>query len=415
MAAAAAATHFLRVSTRSVRVSTSQGRAAPLLFSTLSSSSPSESSLPSFSAVKSAIESESDPVKIAQIFESSSSFPHFRRHRPLFHYSVRKLARSNRLDLVDQILNKTLQSSPPSQLTSEGFWLRFVMLYSEAGMLDNALQVFDKMSQNNSPLTEKSLCAVLSVYLDNKIYDDKFHQIFASFPQKYGVSPGVKSYNLVLKAFCQAKDVDSARALLDKMENEASVVPDIDSYNILLDAYLGNGNKSGFDGMVKEIVNKGLEPNLTTYNHRILRLCKNKECARAKKLLDEMISKGVEPNSASYNAIIFGFCKVGDLESAKNVLNKMVGDGYASPPSFAYYTLMRHMVEEGEFDAALEMCKEILRRKWIPPFEAMGGLVNGLVKISKAEEAKEVVEVMKKRLRGTAVDSWGKIEATLPL
>ena len=91
--------------------------------------------------MKSAIELESDPVKLAQIFESSSSFPHFRRHRPLFHYSVRKLARSNRLDLVDQILNKTLQSSPPSQLTSEGFWLRFVMLYSEAGMLDNALQV----------------------------------------------------------------------------------------------------------------------------------------------------------------------------------------------------------------------------------------------------------------------------------
>lgn len=142
---AAAATHFLRISTRSVRVSTSQGRAASLFFSTLSSSSssPSEesSSLPSFSAVKSAIEWESDPVKLAQIFESSSSLPHFRRHRPLFHYTVRKLARSNRLDLVGQILNKTLQSSPPSQLTSEGFWLRFVMLYSEAGMLDNALQV----------------------------------------------------------------------------------------------------------------------------------------------------------------------------------------------------------------------------------------------------------------------------------
>lgn len=282
-------------------------------------------------------------------------------------------------------------------------------------MIDNALPMFDKMSERNLPLTEKSLCGFLSLYLNNNVYDDKFHQAFASFPKKYGVSPGIKSYNLALKAFCKAKRVDSAREFIDKMESEASVVPDIDSYNALLGAYLENGDKSGFDGVVKEIVKKGLEQNLNTYNRRILRLCKSKESVRAKKLLDEMISKGVKPNSTSYNAIIFGFCKVGDLESAKKVLERMVGDGYASPPSFAYYTLMRHLVDEGEFDTALEMCKEIIRRKWVPPFEAMEGLVNGLVKMSKVEEAKEVVEKMKKRLRGNAVDSWEKIEAALPL
>lgn len=282
-------------------------------------------------------------------------------------------------------------------------------------MTDNAVQVFDKMlEQKACPCTEKSLCAILSVYLTNKIYGDRFHQAFVSVPAKLGVSPGVKSYNLALKAFCEAKDIGSARALLDKMENVTHVVPDIDSYNVLLGAYLAKrGNKSVFDEVVKEILKKGLEGNLTTYNHRILRLCKSKEGSRAKKLLDEMVSKGVKPNSATYGAIIFCFCKVGDLESAKKVLERMVSAGYALPPS--YFNVMRQMVEEGEFGLALEMCKEILSRKWIPPFEVMEGLVNGLVKISKIEEAKEVVEEMKSRLRGTAVDSWGKVEAALPL
>lgn len=54
---------------------------------------------------------------------------------------------------------------------------------------------------------------------------------------------------------------------------------------------------------------------------------------------------------------------------------------------------MRHMVEEGEFDSA---------------FEAMEGLVNEFVKLSKVDEAKKVVEKMKKRLRGGAVDSRGE-------
>ncbi|KHG12380.1 Pentatricopeptide repeat-containing, mitochondrial -like protein [Gossypium arboreum] len=121
---------------------------------------------------------------------------------------------------------------------------------------------------------------------------------------------------------------------------------------------------------MKEVINKGFEGNLATYNHRISRLCKSKECARAKKLLDEIVSKGLKPNSASYNTIIDGFCRIGDLESTKKVLDKMLSDD-----------------------------KEIIKRKWVPSFEAMEGLVKGLVERSKSEKAKQVVEKMKKRLK----------------
>ncbi|MFS7930363.1 hypothetical protein Hanom_Chr04g00343391 [Helianthus anomalus] len=42
-------------------------------------------------------------------------------------------------------------------------------------MGDNALKVFDEMLQRKTcTLTEKSLCGLLSVMLDNKIHDDKF-------------------------------------------------------------------------------------------------------------------------------------------------------------------------------------------------------------------------------------------------
>lgn len=289
-----------------------------------------------------------------------------------------------------------------------------IIYYSEAGMVGDALQLFDKLVQHKPcPFTQKLLCSVLSVYLANGIYDDRFHQAFNSVPIQLGVSHSVKSYNLALKAYCEAKEIDSARALIVKMESLGNVAPDIESYNLLLGAYLGKGGKNGFDEVVKEILNKGLEGNLTTYNYRILRLCRSKEGARAKKLLDEMISKGVKPNSATYDAIVTCFCKVGDFESAKKVLDRMGSDGCAWPPS--YFNVMRQMVEEEEFQLALDLCKEILSRKWVPPFETMEGLVNGLVKMSKKEEAKEVVEEIKSRLKGPAADAWVKVEASLPL
>ncbi|XP_076897936.1 pentatricopeptide repeat-containing protein At1g11630, mitochondrial-like [Bidens hawaiensis] len=379
-------------------------------------SSSSTTSLTSFRALKSAIKSEQDPLKLAKLFESSISIPIFRRYKPLFTLSVHKLTRSKRFDLIDRILSKSITDSPHTQLASEGFWLRIVMLYSQAGMVDNALQVFDVMLERKKcPVTEKSLCGVLTVLLDNKIYDEKFHETYESFVKKSGVLPGVKAFNLVLKARIKAGRVDEAEALVTEMESKGDVKPDVGSYNILLGGYLESGKKSAFDTVVKRMTEKSLEPNLVTYNYRIMRYCKNKECARARKLLDEMISKGVEPDSSSYNAIIFGFCKVGDFESARTVLEKMVSDGYVKATSFGYYTLMKHMVVEGEIDGGLKVCKDIINKKWVPPFEATKILVNELVKESKADEAKEIVGDFKKRLRGSALESWGKIEASLPI
>ncbi|KAM3753491.1 hypothetical protein ACB098_03G098100 [Castanea mollissima] len=368
----------------------------PLFYSTTPTPTPTPP-FPSFRAAKAAIISESNPDKLAEILQKSIHFPTFQRHRPIYHLSIRKLARANRPDLIHRVL----QSHPTP--TSEGFFIRLIMLYSSAAMLDHAINTLE-LIKSSSQLSEKSLCAILTAHLNNRLFD-QVRALFQTLPSKLNVTPGIASNNLVLKSFVEENnDVVAALNWVEIMEKDNKVLPNIDSYNLLLKGFLKNNDLVGFDGVVKEVLNKGIS-----------RLCKSKECARAKKLLDDMVSKGVKPNSASYDTIIDGFCRVGDLESAKKVLESMLSDGYVSPCSFPYYVLIRNAVKEGEFDLALEMCKETIRRRWIPPFEAMEGLVNGLVKMSRMEEAKEIVEKMKKRLKGSAVDSWGKIEAALPL
>ncbi|XP_010277335.1 PREDICTED: pentatricopeptide repeat-containing protein At1g61870, mitochondrial-like [Nelumbo nucifera] len=386
------------------------------LFSTLTSSAPDKPTFSSYRKLRSAIKSETDPEKLAEIFQKSSNLSIFNRDRPMFDLSIEKLAASGRQDLIEWVLEhqKSLTQSP--FLKSEGFWIRIMMLYSSAGMVDQAVRTFDQMKEMGCNRTEKSLCAILSVFLENRKFD-KVHESFAEIPPKIGVSPSAVSYSLVLKAFCKEKSLqslDSARSLLEQMEKEKGLSPDITSYNILLGAYLKRKDATKFDETVKEISDKGLQPNLTTYNHRISRFCRAKECVRAKKLFDEMVSKGIKPNSTSYNTLIHGFCKVGDFESAKKVLERMCSDNVA-PTSITYVTMIRYMVEEGEFESALEMCNECMKRKWAPPLESMEGLINGLVKSSKVDEAKEIAEKVKMKVKGSAVDSWKKIESGLPL
>ena len=47
--------------------------------------------------------------------------------------------------MIDRILTKTVLESKDPLLGTEGMWVRIVMLYSQAGMVDNALKVFDEM------------------------------------------------------------------------------------------------------------------------------------------------------------------------------------------------------------------------------------------------------------------------------
>ncbi|PKI43020.1 pentatricopeptide repeat-containing protein At1g61870, mitochondrial-like [Punica granatum] len=365
---------------------------------------------PAFRAARSAILSERDPEKLTKLFEQCSAFATFRRHRPLYRRSIAKLARAKRLDLVDRLVGNEAQNSVSK---TEGFWIRLMMLYSSAGMPEQALGVFNSVCDTKAcPLTERSLCAFLTIHLKSKSPESlNLPELLRTASDKINLKPTAQSLNLVLKALVQWRDVDSAVNWVKEMETVWNVKPTIESYTILLRAHLKNGNFSAFDGVVKEIARKSLECNLAAYNLRIMRLCKGKECARAKKLLDEMLAKGIGPSSTSYNAIIDGNCRLGDFESAKKVLDSMP----TRPSSHPYFSLIRAMVKEEEFDSALEVCKEIMRRKWIPPFEATQGLVDGLLKMSRREEAKMVVEKMKKRLKGEAVGSWANIEAAIPL
>ncbi|WP_217833415.1 hypothetical protein, partial [Picosynechococcus sp. PCC 7002] len=83
----------------------------------------------------------------------------------------------------------------PSSI-SEGFWIRLIMLYTSAGMVDQALRTLDQVILHKPcHLSEKSLSAVLSVYLDNSI-PEKVHEMFRSIPDRIGVTPTVVSHNL---------------------------------------------------------------------------------------------------------------------------------------------------------------------------------------------------------------------------
>ncbi|KAH7692154.1 Cobalamin (vitamin B12)-binding module cap domain-containing protein [Dioscorea alata] len=397
-----------------------------LRFSTLSTPSPSNprspSSLDSISRVKSAIRSELDPDRIATLFESSSHEPSFYGDRLIYSIAVRKLWRSRRPDLIRRVLDHQL--SHPSTPKSEAFFVRSLLLFSETGLLDDAVATFHRIP---SPRTDRSFSALLSAFLDNQQVQ-RLRESFISIPKELGVSPGVSSYNVLIKSHCVDGDLSAARQVLDEMR-ERGINPNIVSYNTLLDGFSKKGDAFGFEEILGEIKSRGLDFNLVTYNCRLSALCAQGKSSEAEELLDVMASKGLKPNRISLDAVIDGFCKEGDVKSALRVFTRMrsgkkeneAGDEAGGEndivllSSKTYSKLIRSLVQKEELELALDISKECLEKKWAPPFDAMKGLVDGLVKNSQIDLAKGILKKMRKGLRGDAIDAWKKVEGALQL
>ncbi|XP_020094056.1 pentatricopeptide repeat-containing protein At1g11630, mitochondrial-like [Ananas comosus] len=359
----------------------------------------------------------------------SSSFgvgqrPRFYASAPaLLHRRAEALPRlSRRPDLVRRLLDPLLAS--PLAPASEGFLARVLSLYSSASLPDAAADAFLRPPPH--PRSDLALSALLSAFLHNR----RFRDLRLAFDRAHP-PPGVASHNVLLRALCETGDVAGARNLLDEMSrpDNSRPAPNVVSYNTLLTAYLKNSGEGAgdedldekFDEILHEIARRGIEPSVVTFNCRIARFCAKGESFKAEELLDVMLAKGIRPNLGTFNALIAGFCKEGDADAAVGVFKRMKamkrrnGSDGVAPNADTYVALLRALIWKGDFEGALGICRECLARKVAPPFEVTKGLIEGLVRESKVEEARDVAEKMRAVVRGDAKDAWDKVEGELSL
>ncbi|KAL7213484.1 hypothetical protein ACSBR2_016085 [Camellia fascicularis] len=360
-------------------------------------------------AALSLLKSEKNPERILDICRAASLTPDSHLDRIAFSVAISKLSDSNYFEGIRSFLEE-LKSRP--DLRTEKFISHSIVLYGQAGMLDNARQTFEKMHDLGIDRTAKSLNALLFSCIVAKNYGE-VKRIFLEFPKKYGIEPNLDTFNTVIKAFCESGSSSSVFSILAEMDRK-HCKPNSTSFGTLIAGFYKE-EKYDDVGKVLDLMKKkyDLSPGISIYNIRIQSLCKLKKSVEAKALLDGMLSRGMKPNSVTYCHLIHGFCKEGNLDEAMKLFNKMVNNSGCKPDSDCYFTLVYFLCQGGDFENALQICKESMAKGWIPNFGTMKSLVNGLASISKVDEARELVGQMKEKFSKQA-DMWDQVEEGLP-
>ncbi|KAL8026677.1 hypothetical protein ABFX02_14G044000 [Erythranthe guttata] len=245
-------------------------------------------------------------------------------------------------------------------------------------------------------------------------YEKAFNVIREMMENGFIPEPG--TYNQVIGFLCDASKVEKALLLFQEMKRNG-VVPNVYTYSILIDRFckagLLNQARSWFDEMMRD----GCAPNVVTYTAIIHAYLKARKITDANKIFEMMLSQNCPPNVVTFTALIDGYCKAGDIEKACAIYEKMRGNTNAhdvdiyfriscddddgnnnkEPNVITYGALVDGLCKVHRVREARNLLEAMTEKGCEPNHVVYDALIDGLCKVGKLDEAQEVFAKMSER------------------
>eukprot|EP01018_Ginkgo_biloba_P034609 Gb_05162 [translate_table: standard] len=177
-------------------------------------------------------------------------------------------------------------------------------MYAKCASIENAHNVFDKMSQRDVV----SWNTMITAYAQNGRVDDAL-ELFEKMPERV-----VTSWNAMIAGYAQNGRVEEAMELFQKIPER-----DIVSWNAMIAGYAQNGHGEDTLKFFQQMQLAGMKPNLETFA-TILPACANLE--EGKEVHACIIISGFQSNIFVCSALVDMYAKCGSIENACSVFDK---------------------------------------------------------------------------------------------
>lgn len=134
-------------------------------------------------------------------------------------------------------------------------------------------------------------------------------RIIRELNKEAGFKVSVRCYNTMLMCLSSFLMIHDMKCLFLEMLDDGEVLPNIYTYNTMVNAYCKLGKVDVASLYVSKIFQAGLRPDTHTYTSLILGHCRNKDVDSAFKVFELMPRKGCQRNEVSYTNLIHGLCE----------------------------------------------------------------------------------------------------------
>lgn len=252
-------------------------------------------------------------------------------------------------------------------IADNGIYSKLISVMGKEGQTRMAMWLFSEMRSSGCRPDTSVYNALITAHLHSKDKTKALAKAVGYFDKMKGIErckPNIVTYNILLRAFAQARNVEQVNSLFKDLD-ESIISPDIYTYNGVMDAYGKNGMIREMEVVLSRMKSNQCKPDIITFNLLIDSYGKRQEFDKMEQVFKSLLRSKERPTLPTFNSMIINYGKARLLEKAEDVFRKMTSMGYA--PSFITYESLimmygfcdcisraRHM-----FDKLVESGKEL--------------------------------------------------------
>ncbi|PPD67243.1 hypothetical protein GOBAR_DD35877 [Gossypium barbadense] len=186
-----------------------------------------------------------------------------------------------------------------------------------------------------------------------------------------GILPNRVVYNTLISSFYKEANMQAAAS---------NVLPTL---SLLVEAQL----------VLKDMVDKGVEPNIYSYNIVMDGLCKNGMLSDVIMVMGFIVRSGLSPDTVTYSTLLHGYCRKGKLFEANAILNEMMRNGCV-PNTYTCNILLHSLWKEGKILEAEKLLQKMNEKGYGVDTVTCNIVIDGLCKSGKLDKAMEIAHEM---------------------
>ncbi|CAJ2676990.1 unnamed protein product [Trifolium pratense] len=228
-------------------------------------------------------------------------------------------------------------------IADNGVYSKLISVMGKKGQIRLAMWLFSEMRNTGCRPDTSVYNSLISAHLHSRNKSKALDKALAYFEKMKGIErckPNIVTYNILLRAFAQARNVNQVNSLFKDLD-ESPVSPDIYTFNGVMDGYGKNGMIRDMESVLARMKNNQVKPDLITYNLLIDSYGKKQQFDKMEQVFKSLLHSKEKPSLPTFNSMILNYGKARLKDKAENVFQKMTDMGYT--PSFVTHESLIYM------------------------------------------------------------------------
>nr|GMC60157.1 pentatricopeptide repeat-containing protein At4g39620, chloroplastic [Ipomoea batatas] len=222
-------------------------------------------------------------------------------------------------------------------IADNGVYSKLISVMGRKGQTRMAMWLFSEMRNSGCRPDTSVYNSLISAHLHSKDKAKALAKAVGYFDKMKGMErcmPNVVTYNILLRAFAQARDVEKVNDLFKDLE-ESVVTPDIFTFNGVMDAYGKNGMIKEMESVLTRMKRYKLKPDVITFNLLVDAYGRKQEFEKMEQVFKSLLRSKEKPTNPTFNSMITNYGKARLRDKAEGIFQKMTDMGYK--PSYITY------------------------------------------------------------------------------